>query len=111
LLLKPYVSDGRSALESPPPVEVACEEEYKLAETLQSAYWYNVFCYWVKYRRYTIEESKWLPAENLTNAPDMVYKFYAAHPNQPKPLGWVMYSRPSRQQIVAVTGKPTLHYQ
>ena len=80
-LLEPYVSDGRSAPELPPPIEVAGEEEYELEEILQSAYRYNAFCYQVKYKGYSAEESEWLPAENLENAPDMVCEFHAVYPN------------------------------
>jgi hypothetical protein len=96
-LLEPYISDGRSTSELPPPIEVASEEEYKLKEILQSAYRYNAFCYRVKYKGYSAEESEWLPAENLANAPDMVREFHAAQPNQPKPPGWGTRSRPDAQ--------------
>jgi hypothetical protein len=61
-LLEPYVSDGRSTPEPPPPVEVDDKEKYELEEILQGAYQYNAFCYWVKYKGYLAEESKGLPA-------------------------------------------------
>ncbi len=86
-LLEPYVSDGRRAPEPPPPIDVDGEEEYKLEEILKSAYRYNAFCYCVKYRGYSAEESEWLPAENLAHAQDMVREFHSQHPNQPKPPG------------------------
>ena len=114
-LLEPYVSDRRSAPEPPPPIEVDGEEEYELEEILQSAYRYNSFCYRVKYKGYSAEESEWLPAENLRNAPYMVRRFHEAHPNQPKPPGWGTRSRPGARRlnatnVVAAAGRPTLRY-
>ncbi len=109
-LLEPYVSDGRSAPEPPPPIEVAGEEEYELEEILQSTYRYNTFCYRVKYKGYSAEESEWLPAENLENAPNMVREFHVAHPNQPKPPGWGTRSRPGARRLVAAAGSPTVRY-
>jgi hypothetical protein len=61
-LLEPYVSDGHSAPKPPPPIEVNGEEEYEHDEILQCAYRYNLFCYQVKYKGYSAEESKWLTA-------------------------------------------------
>jgi hypothetical protein len=115
-LLEPYVSDGRCAPEPPPPIEVDSEEEYELEEILQSAYRYNSFCYRVKYKEYSAEESEWLPAENLRDAPDMVWRFHETHLNQPKPPGWGTRSRPGARRlnatnIVVAAGKPTLHYK
>jgi hypothetical protein len=93
-LLELYVSDGRRALEPPPPIEVNGEEEYKLEEILWSAYRYIAFCYCIKYKGYSVEESEWLPAENLAHAQDMVCEFHSQHLNQPRPLGWGTRSRP-----------------
>ncbi len=116
MLLNPYVSDTCSAPESPPPIEVNGKEEYELKKILQSAYCYNPFCYRVKYKGYSAEKSEWLPAENLRNAPNMVWRFYKTYPNQPKPPGWGTCSRPGARRlnttdIVVVAGKPTLHYE
>jgi glycosylphosphatidylinositol phospholipase D len=117
-LLEPYVSDGRRAPEPPPPIEVDGVEEYELEEILQSAYRYNAFCYRVKYKGYSTEESKWLPAENLAHAQNMVCEFYSQHPNQPKPPGWGTRSRPGARRsnayaatfYVSAAGAPTLGY-
>ncbi len=118
LLLEPYISDGRRAPEPPPPIEVDSEEEYELEEILQSAYRYNAFCYRVKYKGYSAEESEWLPAENLAHAQDMVREFHSQHPNQPKPPGWGTRSRPGARHsnayaatfYVSAAGAPTLGY-
>ncbi len=80
-LLKPYVSDGRTAPKPPPPIELDGQEEYELEAILQSGYRRGVFRYLVKYKGYGAEESKWLPAENLANAQNMVREFHLAHLN------------------------------
>jgi hypothetical protein len=114
-LLEPYVSDNCSAPKPPPPIEVDGEEECELEEILQSAYCYNSFCYQVKYKGYSAEESEWLPAENLRNAPNMVQRFYETHPNQPKPPGWGTRNCPGTRSlnatnVVVTAGKPTLRF-
>jgi hypothetical protein len=75
------VSDGHSSRKLPLPIEVDSKEEYKLKEILQSAYRYNLFCFWVKYKRYSTEESKLLLVENFRNTPNMVLEFHAVHSN------------------------------
>jgi hypothetical protein len=97
-LLEPYISDGRTAPEPPPPIELDGQEEYELEAILQSGYRRGVFRYIVKYKGYGPEESKWLPAENLANAQDMVREFHLSHPNQPKPPGSGTRSRPGSRQ-------------
>jgi hypothetical protein len=52
----------------------------------------------VKNKGYSPEESKWLPAENLANAQDMVREFYLLHLNQPKLLGSGTRSHPEIRQ-------------
>ncbi len=83
MLLEHYISDGRSAPERLPPIKVDSVEEYKLEEISQTVYHYNSFCYRVKHKGYSAEENEWLPAENLRNAPDIVWEFCDAHPDQP----------------------------
>ncbi len=117
-LLEPYVSDGWRAPESPPPIEVDGEEEYKLEEILQSAYRYNALCYRVEHKGYSAEESEWLPAEKLVHAQDMVGEFHSQHPNQPKPPGWGTRSHPGARRsnayaatfYVSAAGAPRLGY-
>jgi hypothetical protein len=41
-----------------------------------------------------MKKSKWLPAEYLVHAQDMVCELHVLHPNQPKPMGWGMQSCP-----------------
>jgi hypothetical protein len=97
-LLEPYIFNERRAPEPPPPIEVDGEEEYELEEILQSVYRYNAFCYRVKYKGYSAEESEWLPAENLAHVQDTVCEFHSQHLNQPKPPGWGTCSRPGARR-------------
>jgi hypothetical protein len=119
LLLEPYVSDVRTAPELPLPVEIDGKKEDELEEILQSGYRYGTLHNCVKYKRYSAEQSKWLPAENLAHAQDMVREFHASYPNQPKPVGWGMRSRPgagspdtnaARIYVIAARA-PTLGYR
>jgi hypothetical protein len=80
-LFEPYVSDGRTAPELPPPIDLDGHEEYELEVIPQSGYRCGVFRYLVKYKEYGLEESEWLPAENLANPQDMVREFHLSHPN------------------------------
>jgi hypothetical protein len=57
-LLEPYVSDGRTAPEPPPPIELDFQEEYELEAILQSCYRRGVLRYLVKYKGYGPEESE-----------------------------------------------------
>jgi hypothetical protein len=97
-LLEPYVSDGHTTPEPPLPIELDGQEECELEAILQSGYRCGVFRYLVKYKGYSLEESKWLPAENLANALDMVREFHLSHLNQPKPPGSGTRLRPGKRQ-------------
>jgi hypothetical protein len=82
-LLEPYDSDGRTAPKLPPPIEIEGQEEYELQANPESGYRRGVFCYLVKYKGYSLEESEWLPAKNLAYAQDLVREFHLLHPNKP----------------------------
>ncbi len=69
------------------PIEIDNEEEYKLEEILKSKDSHVTLCYRMKYKGYSVKQSKWLPAENFAHEQDMVHKFHAFHQNQPKCVG------------------------
>jgi hypothetical protein len=118
LLLELYVFDGLTALEPPPPIEIDGEEEYELEDILQSEYRYGTLQDRMKYKRYSAEQSEWLPAENLAHAQDMVHELHALHSCQPKPVGWGTRSHPgtgrpdanATRVDVIPAGAPTLCY-
>ncbi len=58
LLLVPYVSVRCSASKPPPIIEVDGKNKYKLKKIIRSIYRHNVFCYQVKYKRYSSEKRR-----------------------------------------------------
>lgn len=75
----------------PPPVEVAGELEYEIAEVLDSKVDRRRACkllYLVRWLGYenTDEEFSWLPATELENAKDLTSDFHSAYPGKPGPL-------------------------
>jgi hypothetical protein len=74
----------------PAPVEVEGDLEYEIAEILDSKLDRRRRCkllYLVKWVGYegTDEETSWLPADELTHAPDLVADFHNAYPDKPAP--------------------------
>ena len=75
----------------PPPVEIDGEPEYKISEILDSKVdkrrrHCNVL-YLVRWAGYegTDEETSWVLASELGNAPEIVSDFHAAYPAKPGP--------------------------
>ena len=76
----------------PPPVEVDGEIEYEVAEILDSKTDQRHSCpvlYLVCWARYegTDEETDWLPATEMRNAPLLVAEFHQKYPDKPGP--WI----------------------
>ena len=77
---------------SPPlPIEVQGELEYEIAEVLDSKIDRQRACkllYYVRWLVYegTDKEYSWLPANELTHAPDLTSDFHSAYPDKPGPL-------------------------
>ena len=74
--------------EPPPPIEVEGELEYEIAEVLDSKIDRRRRCkllYLVKWVGYegTDEETSWLPADELGNAPDLITEFHRRYPDKP----------------------------
>jgi hypothetical protein len=70
----------------------------------------------MKYEGYLVEQSKWLPAENIVHAQNMVGEFHASHPNWPKLVSGgtqsgpgVGYQNANATRInMIIAGTPTL---
>src|SRR6266545_7822206 len=72
------------------PVEVNGELEYQIAEILNTKIDKRRHCKLlclVKWLRYegTDKETSWLPADELTHAPDLVEEFHRCYPGKPGP--------------------------
>ena len=75
----------------PPPIEVQGELEYEIAEVLDSKIDRRRACkllYYVCWLGYegTDEEYSWLPANELTHAPNLTSNFHSTYPDKPGPL-------------------------
>jgi hypothetical protein len=78
----------------PPPVEIDGEPEYEIEQILDSKLDYRRRCplqYLVKWAGYegTDEETSWLIATELSNAPDLVADFHRVYPHKVGPLSAV----------------------
>ena len=74
----------------PPPIEVQGDLEYEIAEVLDSKIDHRRVCkllYYVRWLGYegTDEEYSWLPATELTHAPNLLSNFHATYPDKPGP--------------------------
>jgi hypothetical protein len=74
----------------PPPVEVAGEIEYEIAEILDTKLDRHRRCklqYLVKWSGYegTDEETWWITVDELAHAQELVQDFHKAYPNKPGP--------------------------
>src|SRR5260370_11814736 len=76
----------------PPPIVVNGEQEFEVSEILDSKINQrfkadNELCYFVKWTGYkgTDEETSWIPAQDLSHAPDLILSFHQQFPNRPKP--------------------------
>src|SRR6266508_1981194 len=91
-MLEPHtVSSIPNRTDPPPaPVEVDGDLEYEIAEVLDTKIDKRRRCkllYLVKWLGYegTDKETSWLPADELTHAPDLVDEFHHRYPGKPGP--------------------------
>src|SRR6201999_2250816 len=75
----------------PPPIEIEGEQEYELAEIVDSKIDNRRRCkllYKVKWLGYknTEDEFSWMPATELNHASDLISNFHSAYPTKPGPL-------------------------
>jgi hypothetical protein len=85
----PSVIPNRT-VEPPPPVEIDGEIEYEIAEILDTKLdrrRRRPLLYLVRWSGYegTDEETSWLPADELSHAPELVSDFHKAYPLKPGP--------------------------
>lgn len=69
-----------------PPVVVDGEEEFIVESVLDSRLFKGQLQYFVHWKNYPVSERTWEPAQNLTNAADLVKEFHDHHPRKPRPL-------------------------
>jgi hypothetical protein len=74
----------------PPPIDIDGEQEYEIAQVLDSKVDQHRKCkllYLVKWSRYegTDEETSWLPATELKHAAELIMNFHLSYPHKPGP--------------------------
>src|SRR5258707_10360380 len=69
----------------PNPVLVDGSEEYEVESVVDSKYRYQCLHYLVKFNGWPDSDNEWLPAEHLTNAPNIVQDFHLCYPSAPTP--------------------------
>jgi hypothetical protein len=69
----------------PPPIEVEGEEEWEIAEVLDSKVTRNRLFYLVDWEGYTPQDRSWEPADFLDNATEKLEQFHAKYPQRPSP--------------------------
>ncbi|MBW0544852.1 hypothetical protein O181_084567 [Austropuccinia psidii MF-1] len=71
----------------PPPVLVEKQEEWEVAQVLDSELKRGKLWYVVEWKVLSEdpERTTWEPASKLTNSPDLVKDFYSLYPDKPSP--------------------------
>ncbi|MBW0490336.1 hypothetical protein O181_030051 [Austropuccinia psidii MF-1] len=71
----------------PPPLLVEEQEEWEVAQVLDSKLKRGKLWYLVEWKRFSEdpERTAWEPASNLTNSPDLVKDFHSLYPGKPDP--------------------------
>src|SRR6266436_2162091 len=67
----------------PNPVLVDGSEEYEVESVVDSKYRYRHLHYLVKFKGWLDSDNEWLPAEHLTNAPNIMQDFHLCYPSAP----------------------------
>ncbi|MBW0552090.1 hypothetical protein O181_091805 [Austropuccinia psidii MF-1] len=72
----------------PPPVIVEEQEEWEVAQVLDSKLKRGKFWYLVEWKGFSEdpERTTWEPASNLTNSPDLVKDFHLLYADKPGPI-------------------------
>jgi len=88
-LLEPYHENQipEHHRESPAPVKIEGQEEFKVQEVLDCKKIHGKLLYLVFWRGYPPSEGTWEPAENLIHAQDLINQFHKRYPNKPAPFG------------------------
>ncbi|MBW0513772.1 hypothetical protein O181_053487 [Austropuccinia psidii MF-1] len=71
----------------PPPVQVEEQEEWEVAQVLDSKLKRGKLWYLVEWKGLSEDQERttWEPASNLTNSPDLVKDFHSLYPDKPGP--------------------------
>ena len=97
-LLDPYHANKLEGRKQPIPEQPEIVDgvpEYEVVEILDSRIRYGKLWYFVDWKGYKPEERTWEPAENVTNADELVASYHRRHPQRPSTAD-VPANRPRR---------------
>ena len=99
-LLEPYASTSipDRVIPAPPPIQLAEGPEYEVETILDSKVMRNKLYYLVDWHGYTPNDRTWEPAENVTNAHDLVQEFHRRYPHKPNPTSCIVTHRTRHQR-------------
>ena len=90
----------------PPPVQIDNDEEYELAQILDSRKYHNQFQYLIQWKGYNEGHNSWEPATNLTHCVDLINEFHFNHPSAPRRLSASLFSILPWQPCTTFTETP-----
>ena len=99
-LLEPYISSSIPDRVVPPPpmIELVEGPEYEVSAILDSKIIRNKLYYLVDWSGYTPNDRTWEPAENVTNAPELLQEFHRCYPDKPSPSSCIATHGTRRQR-------------
>ena len=65
---------------------------YEVEEIINSRMWRRTLQFLVRWKGYGHEENSWLSDKDI-DAPDLIEEFYRAHPNAPRCISTITFSR------------------
>jgi hypothetical protein len=79
---------GNRKPHQPGPIEIEGNQEYEVAQILNTQIFRGKVQYLVSWQGYDASENTWEPLWHLKNSLDKVKEFHLTHPNAPKPTTW-----------------------
>jgi hypothetical protein len=79
---------GNRKPHQPGPIEIEGNQEYEVAQILNTQIFRGKVQYLVSWQGYDASENTWEPLWHLKNSLNKVQEFHQQHPSAPKPITW-----------------------